>query len=157
PLEKTPKDYFILAIGVTENIFRSPVEANNFKLKIALISMIVPCLPKEVLALTDTVKINDVLVDAIYSSGLQLFHMEPLPPRTRTLKQSFGEIPKDASQIIYSGLSILNQTSIDATYGGKTRKKFPNKAYVIIKDMTSNTYNYSSSDKHMIRRPAKVH
>ncbi|RDY04140.1 hypothetical protein CR513_12192, partial [Mucuna pruriens] len=46
---------------------------------------------------------------------------------------------------------------INTTCRGMIKKESLNETYVIIKDMTSNTYHYSLSDRHVTRRPAKLH
>ncbi|RDX65357.1 hypothetical protein CR513_55991, partial [Mucuna pruriens] len=43
------------------------------------------------------------------------------------------------------------------TCEGKIKKKSINEAYGIIKDVISNTYHYSSRDRHVARRLAKVY
>ncbi|RDY04008.1 hypothetical protein CR513_12346, partial [Mucuna pruriens] len=86
--------------------------------------------------------------------------MEPTPCGTsehissysRTSRRSLRGILRGTSQLIqifYNSFSTLNRTSIDTTCGGTIRKKSPNEVYVIIEDITSNTYHYSSSDKHV--------
>ncbi|RDY01841.1 hypothetical protein CR513_14783, partial [Mucuna pruriens] len=60
-------------------------------------------------------------------------------------------------EMLHSDLFTLNRINIDTACGGTIKKKHPNEAYAITKDMTSNTYHYSSSDRHVIRRLTEIH
>ncbi|RDX84605.1 hypothetical protein CR513_34325, partial [Mucuna pruriens] len=66
--------------------------------------------------------------------------------RARIFRQSLGRILGDA----------LQMPSIDATYGGRIKKKSPSEAYAIIEKMTSNTNHFSSSDRHVRQRPTEM-
>ncbi|RDY13245.1 hypothetical protein CR513_01868, partial [Mucuna pruriens] len=51
----------------------------------------------------------------------------------------------------------MNRTSMDTTYRGMIRKKGPRKIDATIEDMTSNSNNYYSNDKHMTRRSTRMY
>ncbi|XP_027348032.1 uncharacterized protein LOC113859463 [Abrus precatorius] len=136
----------LTAKGTLGSIAALNVEANNFELKLALITMVHNSIqfggmPNEdpnlhltkSLRLTDTIKYNRVSNDAI---------------RLRIFPFSISE----RVQIFLSGLSITTRTTIDAVAGGSLKRKYPDDAYKMIDEMTSSSFVWHTADSYDIKR-----
>ncbi|KAI3465183.1 hypothetical protein Pfo_021846 [Paulownia fortunei] len=160
-------------------IARQPINANNFKLKPALISMVqqnqfgqstVEDLNAHLamcLEICDTIKMNGVPDDAI---RLRLFPFS-LQDKARLCKtlQLKSEIAQFRQQdfeplyeawerfkdflrrlqYFYNGLNGQTRTIIDAAAGGTLMSKTTNEAHILLEDMVTNSYQWPSERSFM--------
>ncbi|KAJ1388798.1 hypothetical protein SESBI_38782 [Sesbania bispinosa] len=106
----------------------------------------------------------DIFASSIFIPQVEENNLDLKPTLINMIQNSlqFGGTPSEDPnshirmhqlvQVFYKGLSIANRSMIDAACGGGILRRPPAEIYRIMGDLASNTYQWASQDKQVVKK-----